>query len=673
MAKPEYSKRASRFFGLVISLYTLASAHAQGPIEVSFISENEKFVVGQALRLQLRLPDLDPSQFTGFVPKLSDELFLVSGPSTRASTWALPNGRILSGTLVSYTLSSRRTGIYVLEQGVFQAGGKRYQIAPFIVSVVSAEESTLRFPLEVAWIRPSEVYAGQTFFLALEVKNLEFVPEPSLPNFVVRQDALVSVLATGGELRQRRLGSYQLLDLTWAKWLITPIRSQIIVIPPLTINVAGVRKITPELAIPIRPIPGENPTEAVGQFERNVKVERGLDQSDLVVIQQLRGLGNFPIIKFPSPRLVGFVILNESEEQNYQPTTLGYQGSVEKRYYLKSLEVEERQIVVPSFTYFNPLAREVLSLDPVPVALGNLFQQNAQAPQEVWEWPSTNAILQQRYLGLLFQPLAYLLLLPGVAFLVFHLFFRRPVKKENNPGLGGKALLGLWLLGGMTGAPMAFESEFERGRQSYQKGRWEESLGVVEALIRSHPDLPLLRYPAAILLMKLGREAEAIRELVLIRQYGFWNDDLQKLKTNLEERTGVRLNLPPLPPLGDDVVFWIIVVGSNLGLVFLARGLRGGSVLNLGSSAIVFLGLVSALSLWSLSDGRKNDQLGVIGPQPASLRRIPDIQADAWIALNKGTLVQIKGRANNYLRLETGDGVEGWVLEEDVLMVYFSR
>lgn len=667
MAQQNRSRHTGRLLGLVVGvLFAPALASAQQPTELQIVTDRTTANVGQAIQLTLKVPDVDPSRWDSGNLALPEGIFISAGPNIRSGSWTEPDGRVRTGTQAVWSLSSRRSGIYVIRPFTLIVDGKRFLVSETVLSFVPPEDAGLRFPLVLNWIAPDKVWAGQSFFLALQVRNLEFVPEPGAVVLTLRQDAVISNLNSGGDLRQYLVGPYQLLKLNWAAWSVTPLRAGNLVIPPTSFTIAGARKFSPEIVIPVLPVPFDNPSGAVGNFQRTANLEASIEQFDLVLVQTISGLGNFPVLKVPTPRTRGLILINQTEEQNYSPKPLGYEGSLTKRFYYQKTDEEEPFLTVPEFTFFNPMDQKLSRVPELPLNPGLVGPGGGEEMPES-SWPNAEEIRQARKLGLLEQPLAYLALLPGLV--LFLIILLRP---RSQSGVLASLLVSLTLYS-MAAAPAGFDERYEAVRALYLERKIEEALVQIDKLIADYPEYPLLLYPRALILHRLGREAETLVEVLRLESFGIFNEGIDALRTKLAERSPT-LSMPRKTALIDgDSLYFLIVLSVNAGLVFLGFGLRKGSVFHLSTSVFCAMILVIGLGIHALSGTMGRQNLAVIGPEAAALRRIPESNSESGVALEKGTLVTVLGKANHHLRVQTADGMEGWVFREEVLEVYRSR
>lgn len=667
MAHQNTSRHTWRLFGLVTVLSFLGvTLTAQQEDELQFIANRVSAVVGQPIRLTLQVPEADPARWeTGNIP-FPEGLSVVSGPNVRAASWADPDGRVRTGTQVTWSLTSRRPGFYTIPAFSLFQGGRRYRVAETVSSFVGPEEAGLRFPLNLNWVAPARVWVGQPFFLALQVRNLEFVPEPDSADLTLRQDAVISRLREGGDLRQYQIGPFQLLELSWAAWSVIPLRPGNLVVPPSTFTIAGVRKQSPEIVIPVMAVPFENPTGAVGNFTRAAQLESGPGEFELVVVQTVQGLGNLPVLKIPPPGTQGLTLINETEEQNFLPTPLGYEGSITKRFYLQKVEGENPFLVVPPFSFFDPIDQKLRTLPEIRLDPGIMKQD---APQERREdaWPEVEKIRSTIKLGLLEQPLAYLALAPGLVLFLVILFGTRVKRSTISPILGSLVMLG------MAAFEADFDDRYQEAARLYQQDRTEECLDLLDKLMTEYPQYPLLGYPRALALSKLQRQAEALVEILRLEAAGIQHEGIEVLRAKLTATSPLMPSAKVLPIVNGDILYFVIVLCVNAGLIFLAFGLKKGSVFHLSASVTMALILIGGLGMYAMSGALSGERLAVIGPEAAALRRIPESSAEVWVALDKGTQVNIFGRANDHLRIKTADGMEGWVLRDEVLEVYRSR
>lgn len=626
-----------------------------------WIQESPSVTVQRNLRLQLRIPGVEPNQIGVLAPPFPSDLTVNAGPSLRSSTWAREDGQLSSGTLASWALSAVRPGIYPLPGFRFFAGGRPFIVRETFLSVVSREEEGLRFPLELEWVRPTSVWAGQSVFVALRVKNLETVPDPDFPLLPLGQDALVAPLAEGVELSQRSLGGYRLLDLIWGRWLVTPLRPGRLVVGPFTVNIAGVRKSLPELVLQVQPLPTGSSLGAVGRFTRTLRLESEPESGTYRLIQRLEGVGNLALIELPQPRGAGFTLISVEDFPNYRPTPLGYEGSLERRFLIRRNLSEPGNLQVPPFTYFDPASSTSVTLE------GKDFDLGAPLPTSekpvLPPWPTADEVARQAHHGLLFAPLSYLFLLPGVV--VFLLLLLWP--SQRTPPLA-VVLLALLSLTPLAQASGPWRQVYDQAREAFEQGQFLRSLSLLDTLIAEQPQLPLLRLSRAIVLRELGQRSKACADLILAVREGVRHPLLDETATALDLAEALN-ELQPSSPLVGDALFLLSIATTSLFLAFLGLGVRRVSFLGLSAAAILF-----GLTIWGWAAAFqwlsiRNQPLAVSASPRAALRKIPDHEASAFAHLREGEMVYLLGRAGDFRRARTALGLEGWVDRGDLLEI----
>jgi hypothetical protein len=215
----------------------------------------------------------------------------------------------------------------------------------------------------------------------------------------------------------------------------------------------------------------------------------------------------------------------------------------------------------------------------------------------------------------------------------------------------------LLALGGLFGAAEAPPAGFDQAL----KAPAEAAADQWAALLAVHPDEPGLWYNKALACRDAGRTAEAVQAFRMALRDGFQGDLAAKGLTALEQKKLLTDQFTPWSGWPTNLLFLLLCAGVNLAFVFWAlQRLTGASFWLLPlAAAVLGSAAVGAVSLAAESARLEPD--AVVGLLDCPIRKVPGDLAETWMTLKAGTVVRVQGSANQWVLVQTGYGLEGWV------------
>jgi hypothetical protein len=68
---------------------------------------------------------------------------------------------------------------------------------------------------------------------------------------------------------------------------------------------------------------------------------------------------------------------------------------------------------------------------------------------------------------------------------------------------------------------------------------------------------------------------------------------------------------------------------------------------------------------WTL--GKQDADIGIVSGTEAQLKKIPEYEAEDWIALEEGTAVSVLVDGDTFFLIRTSYGIEGWIAQNNLL------
>ncbi len=634
--------------GLVaVAALVLPAAVFAAP-EARVVLNTDRFVVGSRWDLDLFVDAADPLTVRAPVPTLPSNLTLVDGPYIRETSWEKVPGTSTRATKVTYTLRTQTPGI--VEVGPFdvKVGSLSLSVPAVTVYLLAADEAKRRFPVEVRWLKPDgPFYEGQAIPFILQARNLDSLVQPPDVAVTSPSGALWERAVGMGEIEINSVGEDRLMNVPWGGWMAIPTRPGTLTVPAFQAPVAGLTRSVSSLSLDVQPLPASvAATRAVGVFSytADAKADTGAQGGVLVVTQQVSGRGNFPYLKLPEVTVPGLTLTSRQEGTQYRAGKSGYEGSLVVTWRFASDQARQVTAVLPGFQAFQPATGVVDSWEPKLVTLSlDLPDARAKEPlaSKPLDWDAVQAARPWDARGW-----AWLWFVPGPLFLIATFIFGRK-------GRGMLVLLALGLLGAAEPAPAGFDQAL--------KAQGTDAADQWTSLIAAHPSEPGFWYNKALACRDAGRTAEAVQAFRMALRTGFQGDLAAKALVKLEQKELLTDQFSPWSGWPSNLLFLLVVVGTNLVFIFWGLQRLSGASFWLLPLALAVLGTVAAGVVTLTAENARLEPDAVVGLYDCPIRKVPGDLAETWMTLKAGTVVKVQGSSAQWVLVQTGYGLEGWV------------
>ena len=626
----------------------LPAARAEAAPEARVVLNADRLVVGSRWDLDLFVDAVDPLTVKVPVPTLPPQLALVDGPYIRETLWEKVPGKQTKATKVTFTLRTLQPGI--VEVGPFDVkiGSLSLPVAPVTVYLLASDEAKRRFPVEVRWVKPDgPFYEGQAIPLILQARNLDTLVQPPDIGMTAPSGALWEKAVGLGEIEINSVGEDRLMNVPWGGWMVIPTRPGTLVVPAFQAPVAGLTRSVPALSLDVQPLPpGAATSRAVGVFSytADAKIDTSSPGGILVVTQEVSGRGNFPYLKLPEVTVPGLTLTSRQEGTQYRAGKAGYEGSLVVTWRFTSDQPRQVAVVIPGFQAYQPATGMTDTWEPklvtLSVDLPDMHVKAAPAAQPL-DWDGILAVRPWPLRGW-----GWLWFLPGPLFLAATFFW----------GRRGKGLLVLLALG-LLGAAEAPPAGFSRALQS----QGTEAADQWAALLAAHPEEPGFWYNKALACRDAGRTAEAVQAFRMALRMGFQGDLAAGGLVSLEQKELLADQFAPWSGWPTNLLFLLVCVGANLVFVFWGAQRLTGASFWLVPLAVAVLGTAGAgVAAWGAESARVEPD-AIVGLSDCPIRKVPGDLSETWMTLKAGTVVKVQGSSNQWVLVQTGYGLEGWV------------
>ncbi len=250
---------------------------------------------------------------------------------------------------------------------------------------------------------------------------------------------------------------------------------------------------------------------------------------------------------------------------------------------------------------------------------------------------------------------------------VYHLKDEAAVDASACGPVHRRMLVRLGLLPGVLERSALGRAAVSAGTQAFVGGKIGEAEGRFAEAERAVGCSPALAYDRALCGYGLGRRSAAVAALLRAIAADPGNREYRETFAFISEEYGLDSQVLPRTVMSPDLLFaaafgLAIAALAALGLLLARR--RGAWFI---AFALLALGACAAGVLLAYDGIEARAPLAVVAPASGALRRVPLDQAQVWMTLAQGTTVRVRGRAGDYVLVETGLRVEGW-LHNDVLL-----
>lgn len=652
-------------FGLVIFALLGTPVTAAPLPEARVVLNSDRFVVGSKWTLDILVDTPDPLSVKVPVPTLPPALALSEGPYIRETSWEKVPGSLSRATKVSLTLKTLLPGIVEVGPFTVRVGKTEQTVAPVIVYLLAADEAKRRFPVELRWVPPEgPFYEGQAIPLLLQARNLDTLAQPDELGLSAPPGSLWEKAVGLGEIEITSVGEDRLMNVPWGGWMLIPTKPGTLAVPAVRATVAGLSRTVPPLVLTVLPLPPEaSAGRAVGAFSYTADVKPGdLSQAgQLVVTQEISGRGNFPYLVLPEVSAPGLTLVSRQEGTRYRAAPGGYEGSLLVTWRFSTDQNRTAVLTLPGFQSFQPTTGRIDTWDPRMVTV--TLSQPTSAPAPAAEKPRPldwDGVLAVRPWGFLQGPWVLVLFLPGPAFLAATFFFRKKGK-----GIVTLLTLSLVLVSASEAPPAGF-SEAQKAQGYAAAEQWG-------ALVEAHPGEPGLWYNKALACQESGRTAEAVHAYLQAMRLGFQGPQAARSLAVLEEKELLTDQFVPWTGVPSNVLFLLLCLGCNLAFVFWAIQRITGETRWLVLLGLMVVGSAAAGLFLAGAGTARFEADAVVGLADGPIRKVPGALAETWMTLKAGTVVKVQGASDQWVLVQTGYGLEGWVLESGLLTLSGGR
>lgn len=523
-------------------------------------------------------------------------------------------------------------------------------------------------PVEGEWIisRPEPV-AGETVLISLVLQTPNSPELPDQVQFSPPDWGDFQEVSGVGEITSTRYSTGILYSVPVLTYAATPTSSGEFTVPAATARVGSATVQVPAQSFTVRGAPSQiGESGAVGEFQYMLQVSpRQVFQGEVVEVQiRIEGQGNLPYLQLPSPRAENLLLTGSQETERVQPTQNGFMGTRTVTHRLSTRDVGRFQVDVPGFAWYSPeqgrvvsRAAESLSVEVLPVPLGSGDSRSARlglmAQEKARQMHDIRSVPLSRVL---------VWLLPAAVALI--------LRKLVSGRAGRAVFLGIASMTLLVSAPLPYaDVDLSAGEQHFFAGEYAESRQFYVDVLQEHDYLAGVWYNAGLAAFRGGEPVQAVyllREAVsrrpdepVIREALGWVEAGLELIAQVPPPSAVS------PPL---LIAGAVVLLNLMGMLWLFYRVR-----RKGGVAVVFLtmGLLLLVTLGGALRGLRDADrpIGVLQQDAAgvSVYRIPVDGVDHWMQLPSGTAVRLLDISGGYYLVETGPGVQGWVLQDVIL------
>ena len=655
--KPVQYRRRPRLSLVALALLIGTGAAAQPRPSAWTELQPDDPVVNQAFQFIVHVTSYDAGAVRALPPDWPLAVQVVSGPAVTT--------RSRSELTFSYTLRVRTAGRHTVPPLVLRVGQQGLTTRPVSFEVQAAATQRAVKP-RLIWevLSPKPWYVGQTVGLQLTLESFGEIPVPQEVTVRPPSGARLDEGTFAARLRSQLVvaeggGQVQRLLTPVATYALT-LQRESSVVHPARVVADGVELFSEQVRLrAIAPPEGILPG-AIGSFDVDLKVSPAVVAVGQVVSVEVRvsGVGSLPALPIPEVQHPGLELIEAIRTEEVSLTEVGFVGSV---VHTLTLRVDQSGILpvsVLGFTFFDPL-RDLVG----QVAARSTAVQAEPAGVDGEAGPITLPRFLQPRPGAcrrIYQvPLAYALFAIG-PFACIAVLLRR----WRNPR---RALLAVavFLLSGVGPASSQDATELA---SLYATGEYVTVLNGLSAL-RAQDDgcLRHLAYDEGLVFHQLGQDDRSIQRLRIAIANDPRDTTARRALKAVERRLGLTAQPPPLPTASPSALFIAMSVAlglSGLAFAYFLMARRAGTLLVATLCLMAFLGVGGWFAATLI--GQRQPQV-VVRAQAESLRRIPEAGATKWLALSEGSVLMVRDSFDQYLLVETGYGLMGWLHRESVL------
>jgi tetratricopeptide (TPR) repeat protein len=384
---------------------------------------------------------------------------------------------------------------------------------------------------------------------------------------------------------------------------------------------------------------------------------------------RVEGLGNFNFLTLPEPEYSGMILVDKKEIEDTRILSEGYEGFREVIMVFEISSEGAPEIRVPPFPWLNSETQSVMQKEGEVFSI--IYRESSaseQEPEEVFEFiPKSGEEDLSKQKGEWYtEPLYYLLLLPAA--LVFAVLFFLKKKSIIIISLVALFFLPLNINGETDIGNGTFKHAVEQGLNAFNRKDYDSAEHFLNKALQEEPKNPSLLYNIGLLQYRRGHVGETVFTLRKSIHFAPHDAQVRELLSHVEEEWGLIRQVKPAFPIHPDVFFTALLICVNAactaGILFFFK--KQG----LYAIMIILFLVFSAGSLIGLVvSGKERDvQTAVVASEDVFMKKIPKESASQWFSLPEGSTVDVSSKSEDYLLVETGDGIKGWLRRSDVLL-----
>jgi hypothetical protein len=521
-------------------------------------------------------------------------------------------------------------------------------------------------PYEVKWkIHKESLYLGESIAAVLMIDELTEIIFPESISLVSLKGGVFEEVQGIGKINRERAGDVELYGIPVAAYMFTPTQTGNVILPKAEVTLYGLSIQAMERVIQVKELPkAVNTSGAVGDLKFSSAISgRSVRMGENIEVQmRAEGEGNLLYLQFPQPVTESLIETSRSEDQVVTPGVTGFRGFRTVTYVFTPEKEGDAVISIPSFVWVNsddgtvhrtPEQQYRISI----TASGDEVLVEEDFPFDIL---SAERIKSHNPADAYMNPWSYLWILPGIGMLVFSILRKKYavitvliplcfffISADTQPERGAFPL-----------------SELERAEAAYTAGDISEAAGAYEEALLIQEDSPGIWYNLSLAYFRMGRHGAAVYSLrnairmnPMVQVY--W-DTLQWMEESLE----LFRQVEPERWIHPDIFLIILAVFFNITCGLIAVSLYRKKSIYVITAILGLILTAASLSLLIYTGTAGKYGAGIINNETASLRKIPETDAEKWLVLDEGTAISVKTRTDGFYLVETRFGIEGW-LEED--------
>jgi len=579
-------------------------------------------------------------------------------------------GKIVATVHLRYL--AKQAGWVVLPGARFQFADIALQADPYPVGIGLAAKPD-QVPADLGWKVPAgPVYVGQSVPVTLEMRMARTLVVPKSFVTPTMTGALMEEIGAIGSSTSSTIADQLFYKVPIASYMVTPTSAGSLSLPsvPLVFDGFSVSP-APATMLVVSTTEGLG-TGAIGSLYLFLvsDTREPLQGQPFTIAIRIEGSGNLKYLKMPVLPLDQVSVLKTEEKTRIVPFEGGFRGTRELLVQVMPKAVGPATIKLDPYPVMNPKTGAVSALEVAPLVFS--VRASVQAPRnqrdDVFQLPSSHALqAMDQSMNL---PLSVFIaaFCPGFFVLGFTLFrkkWRAVWIVALIVSVSGTTVWTALDLSAQSRREQQSRERIAQLKQELSSGRFELAGKLSQDLVRVLPDSPLVWYGLSTQAFYAKKDSQALlaleKAVSLLPTDGFLVSTLHRL-SSLKAIESVQ---PPLP------LSWKMVLPLS-ALLFLAGALlvvivqkhKSTSLFTLGLSVILIslsgFGLVCRTTTWL------REPIAAIREGGATIRRIPEPDAQPWLLIPEGTSVRIRSYQSGYTLIKTAYGVEGWALSTDV-------